>query len=125
MFTRIRNALARGKGKVEIPYSVQKEAISKVLQSEKFVKSVGVFKEKGSVKKGLVVELLYGEDGKPAITSLTRVSKPGLRVYEAAKEIKPVLGGLGVYIISTSRGIMSSLNAKKKKLGGEVICKVH
>lgn len=125
LLTRIRNAQQRKKTEFEIPYSKVNEAVASVLKDNRYLKDIKVFKEKGSKLKGLKIELQYKGDV-PAITLIQRVSKPSLRQYVNSKEIKPVLvGGFGMYVVSTSRGIMSSIDAKKKNIGGELICKVY
>jgi len=93
------------------------------MEERGFVEKVKVFSHKGSVHKGLHIDLAY-KDGLPVISDLKRVSRPGRRMYLHANELRLVKGGYGLAIVSTSRGVMSSEEAKKKKLGGEVICKV-
>ncbi len=124
MLTRIRNAQERQDAVVEMPYSKKLENIAKVLKDEGYIEDVKVFKYDNKAYKGLSLKLKYNAEGKPAIQHISRVSKPSLRVYKKYDEIKPVLSGYGMYVISTSRGVMSSTEAKRKKLGGEVICKV-
>ncbi len=124
MLSMLKNASLVGKRAVELPYSKQKEAIAKVLESRGFVSKVKVFKDKDLSYKSLHIELAYSEGGMPAISDLRRVSKPGRRMYRSADALRAVKGGLGVAVVSTSRGIMSGLDAKKKRLGGEVICEV-
>lgn len=124
LLTRIRNAQARNTDSFEMPYSKMNESIAKVLAENGFLQGVHVFKQEKSTFKGLRVELKYdGEQG--AIRYLQRVSKPSLRNYVKARDLKPVLGGLGMYILSTSRGIVSSKEAGKRNLGGELVCKVY
>lgn len=118
--TRIRNAARAKHSQTVIPYSKIKEGITKVLQSRKFVGKYEV-KENGKFKE-LVVEI---QPWVKEPLSLTRVSKPGQRIYLKSKEIKAVKNGLGVLILSTSQGIMSGKEAKKNKLGGEVICEAY
>ncbi len=124
MLSMLKNASLVGKKAIELPYSKQKEAIAKVLESRGFVAKVKVFKDKNLPYKSLHIDLAYSEDGTPAIRDLRRVSKPGRRMYRSAKALRSVKGGLGVAVVSTSRGIMSGLDAKKKRLGGEIICEV-
>lgn len=123
LLTRIRNANQVNKEFVEIPYSTLKEGLLKVLKESGFIGEVKVFKEKNVKHKMLNVELIY-IDGAPKIQHIERVSKPGLRVYSGYKDLQKVLGGFGTYIISTPKGLVNSVEAKKKKLGGEVICKI-
>jgi small subunit ribosomal protein S8 len=125
MLTRIRNAQLRSKDSLELPYSKQNEQIAKILEDKGFLSGVKSFKYEGKAFKGLHLDLKYAEDGTPAIQAINRVSRPGLRNYSTARNIKRVLGGLGIYVVSTSRGIMSSDDAKRQKLGGEIICEVY
>lgn len=117
MLTIIRNGYMARKGDVLVPYSKFKEQIALTLSKENFVGSV---KEDGSSIK---IELVY-EDSKPKINELKKVSKLGLRVYSKSTKLADVKGGRGIYIVSTPKGVMSSKDAKSKKLGGEVICLV-
>ncbi len=125
MITRIRNAQQRQKEEIEFPYSKTKEAIAKVLKENNFIDDVKVFKPKEKSYKYLNIKLKYNENGEPAIKSIERISRPGLREYKKVKDIRPVLSGLGIYIVSTSRGVVSSIEARKKNLGGEVLCRVY
>lgn len=125
MLTRIRNGQMRQKESVEMPYSKHNENIAKVLAEKGLVKEVKTFKYEGKSYKGLSIKLNYDAEGNPSIHKIERVSKPGLRKYFSANEIKPVLGGMGFYIISTSKGVMASTDARKKRLGGEIICRVY
>jgi len=120
MLTRIRNAQAAKKATVTMPASKQKLAIAEVLKSEGYIADVAV---SGDVKREMTVTLKYFE-GRPVIESLQRVSRPGLRVYKSADEIPVVLGGLGVAVVSTSRGMMSDREARRLNEGGEIICQV-
>ncbi len=121
MLTRIRNAQAIGKTEVAMSSSKQKVAIAQVLKEEGYIQdAVVVEKDKHKILKLL---LKYFE-GKPVIETLDRISRPGLRVYQPADKLPRVMDGLGVAIISTSQGIMSDRAARKKRLGGEVICEV-
>lgn len=120
--TRIRNANTVYHDKVESPASKVKKAIANILKDEGFVKD---FEFIDDGKQGVIrVYLKYGTNKERVITGLKRISKPGLRVYARRDEIPKVLGGLGIAIISTSRGIMSDKSARKEGLGGEVICYV-
>jgi len=124
MLTRIRNAQAVGHSTVSIPFSKIKYSIAEILAKEGFVKNVSKVGQK--TKKVIKIELKY-EDAKntiPVISGLKRISKPGRRIYIKAKEIKSVLGGRGISIISTSQGLMTGKEAKRKKLGGEILCEV-
>lgn len=120
LLTRIRNALMRSKETVNAPYSKLKHELAKLLVKEGFLSSVR------KVKKDfdeLEITLKYFEE-EPVIKELVRESKPGLRKYLSYKEIKPHKGGLGIKIITTSKGLMTDREAIKKQMGGEVICKV-
>ena len=117
MLTRIRNALNAKHETVEIPASNTKKAIADILLKEGYVSGV----EFVSGVQGTIVITLKYESGKKVITGLKRVSKPGLRVYVGADEVPQVLGGLGIAILSTSKGIMTGKDAKAANLGGEVI----
>ena len=121
MLTRIRNAYAVGLKNVDVPYSKMKENIASVLKKEGYINS---YEKKGeSPKFNLAVKLAYkGSD--PVVSKIERVSKPGRRVYIKAKYIKPVLGGYGTAVVSTSQGVVTDKEAKAKGLGGEVICRV-
>lgn len=121
MLTRIRNNVATGKSQVAMPYSKIKEAIANILRDQQFVAGVEVSGE--GVTKMLTIN--FHTDMQPGpITSLVRVSKPGRRVYSAAQDIPKVLGGRGIVIVSTSKGLMTDYQARKAGLGGELICKV-
>jgi small subunit ribosomal protein S8 len=121
LLNQIRNAQAVGKAEVLVPTSKIKKEIANLLSKEGFV---GEIKSgmKGKIK-ALKITLKY-EDGVGAISGLKRVSKPGQRIYEGAAEIKRVHGGFGISIVSTSKGLMTNKEARKQKLGGEIICQV-
>ncbi len=121
MLSTIKNSSMVGKPSVEVPYSKQKEEIAKVLEAKGIVSKVKVFSEKGSPHKGLHIDLAYNEEV-PVLNDIKRVSKPGRRIYKQSNEIGFSKSGYGVLVVSTSRGIMSGEDARKKKLGGEVIC---
>lgn len=118
MLTRIRNANAALHETVYIPASRMKAAVLDILLQEGFVKSVE--KEENTLK----VTLKYGSNNEKVITGIKRISKPGLRVYAKKEELPRVLGGLGIAVISTSKGVMSDKQARKEGLGGEVIAYV-
>ena len=120
MFTRIRNAQMARKAKVEIPSSTAKQAIAKVLKEEGYIEGFSVA---GDKKPVLTVDLRYFE-GSPVIDKISRVSRPGLRVYKNAGQIPKVKGGLGVMIVSTNQGILSDRAARQANVGGELICEV-
>ncbi len=120
MLTRIRNANTAKHDTVDIPGSREKEAIAKILLDEGYIKAYDI-KEDG-VKKTITVTLKYGRDkSEKTITGLKRISKPGLRVYAGKDELPKVLGGLGIAIISTNKGIMTDKKAREENVGGEVI----
>lgn len=122
MLTRIRNALHAGHSSVQMPSSQVKVAIAHVLRDEGYIKSFQVQEE--GVRKVLRVDLKYTEKKQPVLTGLQRISKPGLRVYSPADAIPRVFGGLGVAIVSTPKGVMSGLQARRQRVGGEVLCYV-
>jgi len=119
MITRIRNANRARGGRVEIPSSKIKLDIAKILKEEGFVSD---YKYKKDNKQGMITILLKYSDRQRIITNLKRISKPGYRVYVSKDDIPEVLGGLGISIMSTSKGIMSGKEAKKRHFGGEVLC---
>ena len=121
MLTRLRNGQARAKREVLMPASTKKAAIAEVLKNEGYIIDYRV--DGDGVQKELKVELKYYQ-GKPVIEKIERVSRPGLRVYRAKGELPTVVGGLGVAIISTSKGLMSDRQARAEGIGGEVICSV-
>ncbi len=121
MCTRIRNALMVAKQDVRMPYSSVKKAIADVLVAEGYINDCAMDTDAG--KPTLVVNLKYYE-GKPVIDTIDRVSRPSLRIYKAKDELPKVKNGLGIAIISTSKGVMSDKEARKLGQGGEVICYV-
>ena len=122
MFTRIRNGQLRLLSKVEMPSSKFRLKILEVLKEEGFITSYHIEK-KESNKVSLIVDLKYYE-GTPVIKEIKRVSKPGRRVYSSAISIPRIQNGLGLAIISTNKGIMSDIDARKNNIGGEIICRV-
>ena len=123
MLTRIRNGLQAGHETVEIPASKVKIEIARILKQEGFINNYSVAGETAK-EKTITVELKYGPDKQKVITGLKRISKPGLRVYAKGDNVPRVLNGLGVAIISTSKGLMSDRDARKENLGGEVVAYV-
>jgi small subunit ribosomal protein S8 len=121
MLTRIRNAIAARRSHVVLPHSKIKENIARILKDNGFIADYRV--DADGQFKSLVVTV-HTEEDQPAISALQRVSKPGRRVYTAAGDIPLVLGGRGMVIVSTSGGMMSGRDARRKGLGGELICKV-
>jgi len=122
MLTRIRNAVSSRHDAVLIPASKMKVAIAQVLKDEGFIRDYVVVPEEGRPQPNLKVELSYGGRKNPVLSGLQRVSKPGLRVYSAADRLPRVLGGLGVAVLSTSQGLMTDKEARKRHVGGEVLC---
>ena len=124
MLSSIKNASMAGNRSLEVPHSKECESILKVLEESEYVENVKIFKPKNSSRRMINIELAKeGEDIK--ISEVKRLSRPGKRVYRKASELKLVQSGYGVLVVSTSRGVMSGEEAKKKKLGGELICKVY
>ena len=119
MLTRIRNANQMRYTEVEVPASKVKEEIARILKEEGYISDYKI--TDGDVQKTIVLNLKYGNKKERVITGLKRISKPGLRVYAKADEVPQVLNGLGIAIISTSKGIMTGKNAKAQRLGGEVL----
>lgn len=122
MLTRIRNGNKASHKQVEIPSSNEKKAIAQILLDEGYITGFNVVEDN---KQGiLTVDLKYTENGERVISGLRKISKPGLRVYVKANEVPRVLGGLGIAIISTSKGLLTDKKARELNVGGEVICYV-
>ena len=122
MLTRIRNANTVGHTTVEIPASNMKKAIAEILLNEGFIGGFEVIEDN---KQGVIkVQMKYGAGKEKVINGIKKISKPGLKVYAKANEVPSVLGGLGIAIISTSKGIISDKEARQLGVGGEVICSV-
>lgn len=122
MLSRIRNANNARHKSVDIPCSNIKKEIAQILLDEGYIKGFDVVEDD---KQGMIkVDLKYSEDGEKVISGLKRISKPGLRVYVKCEDVPKVLGGLGIAIISTSKGIITDKMARQEKVGGEVICYV-
>jgi len=138
MLTRIRNAVRIERPHVEMPLSKVKRGLAEVLKREGYIwdwreedeEQAAVEKQNGTdqahaiVRKQLVIQLKYGPNGERVIRKIRRISKPGRRVYSRAGGLRPVLGGLGISVISTSRGVISDHEARQRNLGGEVLCEV-
>ncbi len=122
MLTRIRNASSARHEKVLVPGSRLKVRIAEVLRDEGYIKDFVV--HEGEAQTAITIILKYGADREPAISDIKRVSKPGLRRYVPTDEIPKVLNGLGIAILSTSKGVMVDREARKQKVGGELICTV-
>lgn len=120
MLTRIRNGQAANKVSVKMPSSKLKVAIAQVLKDEGYITEYAV---SGDVKRELEVTLKYFE-GKQVIETIQRVSRPGLRIYKGSNDLPKVMGGLGVAIVSTSKGVMTDRAARKAGMGGEIVCYV-
>jgi small subunit ribosomal protein S8 len=123
MLTRIRNAVRVEKPFVDIPSSRFKRGIADVLKREGFIWDWKEVEEENPTAT-LRLELKYGPNGERVIQSIRRISKPGRRLYLRGKELKPVLGGLGISIISTSKGVISDREARRDNIGGEILCEV-
>ena len=122
MLTRIRNAVRVERAHVEMPLSKVKRGLAEVLKREGYIWDWSEVEAQPAPK--LRLELKYGPNGERLIRHIKRVSKPGLRVYKGATDLRPVLNGLGISIISTSRGVISDREARQRKLGGEVLCEL-
>ena len=118
MLTRIRNALQQKHASVSMPASNEKKAIAQILKNEGFIVDFNV---EGDVKKTLNIELKYGPNNEKVISGLRRISKPGLRVYAKVENLPSVLNGLGIALISTSKGVMTDKQAREAGIGGEVL----
>lgn len=120
--TRIRNALTARHERVDMPSSKVKVAIARILKEEGYIKNLKVIKDN---KQGVLrVFLKYNDENKPVIKGLKRVSRPGRRLYMGATELPPVLSGLGVGIVSTSKGIITDREARRQNVGGEMMCSI-
>jgi small subunit ribosomal protein S8 len=123
MLARIRNAAMRKRSKVLTPASRMRERVLDVLQSEGYIRGFSVVQQPGAFPQ-FEVELKYF-DGEPVIAEISRVSKPGRRVYSSIADLKPVKNGLGISILSTPKGVMSDSAARVANVGGEVLCQVY
>lgn len=122
LLNRLRNGLRAGHERVDLPASRLKEDVVRVLAEEGYVGSYRRVEEKGRFV--LRVALKYDSEGEPVVSGLERVSRPGRRVYAGARQIPEVLGGLGISILSTSRGVVTGAQARESRLGGEILCNV-
>jgi small subunit ribosomal protein S8 len=120
--TRIRNAVSVGKANVTMPSSTKKISVAEVLEREGFIDGFEIIEK--PVQNDCRINLKYGPEGERVITNIERVSKPGRRVYSGVGDLKPILRGLGISIISTSKGVMSDREAREAQVGGEVLCRV-
>lgn len=124
MLTRIRNANVAMHDDVTMPSSKLKEALAQVLEREGYIAGYRVTDQPDRPGKALTIDMKYSPDRRRVISGVRRVSTPGLRVYTKADGIPRVLGGLGVAVVSTSKGLMSDREARKRRMGGEVLCYV-
>jgi small subunit ribosomal protein S8 len=123
LITRIRNAHTAKHDRLDVPASELKMEICKVLKEQGFIEKYQL-DEAGPVKKNIRIFLRYTENGEPLIRRVRRISKPGRRVYRRADDIKPVLNGLGVGIVSTSKGLLTDSQARERRVGGEILCEI-
>jgi small subunit ribosomal protein S8 len=123
MLTRIRNSNRRRARMVSMPASKLKVRIAQVLKDEGYIREYRV--EPGKPVSTLVIDLKYGPDGEHVIRSIRRISKPGCRVYSGKRELPRVLRGLGIYVLSTPRGVLSDRAARQENVGGEVLCQIY
>ena len=128
MLTRIRNAVQAKHARVDVPASTLKSEIARILQDEGYIAGYKVVEEPAAAGKAPVKQLRlflkYGPRGEQVISGIQRISRPGRRVYYSSANVKPVLGGLGISILTTSRGVMTGREAVKSGVGGEVLCNV-
>jgi small subunit ribosomal protein S8 len=120
--TRIRNAAQAGKDRCDVPASKLKLELAKILQEEGFIRTFKVIEE--GPQPTIRLYLRYSSEGEPVIKGLERVSRPGRRVYNGVEDLPRVRGGIGVAVVSTSRGLMTDAKAREQRLGGEVMCRV-
>jgi small subunit ribosomal protein S8 len=123
MIARIKNAAMRKRSKVSTPASKMRGRVLDVLQSEGYIRGYALVDEPGKHPE-FEIELKYF-DGEPVIAEISRVSKPGRRVYSSIKDLKPIKNGLGISILSTPKGVMSDASARDQNVGGEVLCRVY
>jgi len=122
LLTRIRNALLAKHDRLDVPTSKQKVAVCGLMKQEGYIDDFEVIEEKPVGQ--LRIYLRYTDEGEPAIRRLARVSKPGRRVYRRVDDIKPVLNGIGVSLVSTSKGLLTDREARERRVGGEVLCEI-
>lgn len=122
MLTRIRNAIKARHPKVDVPASRLKTEIARILKEEGYILNYKVAEE--GAKKTIKIYLKYQANARPVITELTRVSRPGCRVYVSHDEIPRVVGGLGINILTTPRGVMTGRDAERQRVGGEILCQI-
>jgi small subunit ribosomal protein S8 len=124
MLTCIRNAVRVERPRIAMPLSKVKRGVAEVLKREGYIWDWREEEEQDAPSKVLAIDLKYGPNGERVIRHIRRVSKPGRRVYSRASRLQPVLDGLGISIISTSRGVISDREARQRNLGGEVLCEI-
>jgi len=124
LLSRIRTAYLAKHDRLDVPVSKLKLEVCRILKEQGYVESIQVL-DSDPVKKQVRIYLRYTPEGEPLIRSIKRISKPGRRVYKGAEEIRPVLNGLGVGIISTSQGLLTDAQARQRRVGGEVLCEVY
>ena len=123
MLTRVRNAYAAKHQKVDVPASNLKVEIARILKEEGFINNYKIIGE--NAVKNIRIYLKYGTKGEQVLSKLERVSRPGCRVYVSGASVPKVLGGMGINILSTSRGLMTDRRARREKIGGELLCRVY
>ena len=123
MLTRVRNAYAAKHQKVDVPASNLKVEIARILKEEGFINNYKIIGE--NAVKNIRIYLRYGAKGEQVLSKVERVSKPGCRVYVSGASVPKVLGGMGINILSTSRGLMTDRRARREKIGGELLCRVY
>ncbi len=123
MLTRVRNAYAAKHQKVDVPASNLKVEIARILREEGFINNYKIIGE--NAVKNIRIYLKYGAKGEQVLSKLERVSRPGCRVYVSGASVPKVLGGMGINILSTSRGLMTDRRARREKIGGELLCRVY
>jgi small subunit ribosomal protein S8 len=124
MLTRIRNGNTAFHDDVVMPTSKQKEALAKILEREGFIAGWSVATDEKTSHRKLTIRLKYSADRKRSISGIRRISKPGLRVYTKTDGVPRVLGGMGIAILSTNQGLLTDREARKRRVGGEVLCHV-
>ena len=122
MLTRIRNAINVNKAQVDIPSSNMKESIARIMKDEGFISNYKVIEDKK--QNVLRIDLKYNHDNESAILSLKKLSTPGRRLYINSSDLKPVYNNMGIWVLSTSKGVITNKAAKKLNVGGEVICEI-
>ena len=123
MLTRVRNALGAKHTQVDVPASNLKVELARILKDEGYISNYKVIGE--GPNRAIRVYLKYGPDGERVMSKLERISKPGCRVYVGSDEIPSILGGLGINILSTSRGVMTGRDARRLGIGGEILCRIY